>query len=330
MKIDFHIHSLLYDHDCVIIPDFGGFVADRKGAQVNAAKNILYPPSRRIAFNAALKNNDGLLAHHIAQEKQIAYAAACDEIKNYTGELFDSLNAGQRFMVEKVGAFYFDAEKNIQFAPDLSQNYLYESYGLSMVHATVKQADETVLTFQTNESDSAERKSGKVRWMKLVPAAAVFALILMSPKIIPRVNTEFSSLLPVTEQKAEPVVVKPAAENNIAPEINTEVPAAVTEEPAVETENNFPAKETPVAVTSPASKNNFYIIAGCFRIEENAVKLEAELKSKGFDAFIIGKNAAGLTMVSAASFSNSEEAKNNLSAFQNEIIEGAWVYKGKF
>ena len=124
--------------------------------------------------------------------------------------------------------------------------------------------------------------------------------------------------------------MQPAAENTIVHEMNTEVPAAVTEEPAVETENNFPAKEIPVAATSPATKNNFYIIAGCFRIEENAAKLEAELKSKGFDAAIIGKNNAGLTMVSAGSFSSLSDAKNNLPSFQNELADGAWVHKRNF
>ena len=327
MKLDLHIHSLLYDHDCVIVPDLGGFVAERKSAEANPSKNILYPPSRRVAFNSALKKNDGLLASHVAQEEKTRYEAACEKIKNYSSEVHGSLNSGKRFTVEKVGTLFFDSEKNIQFAPDLTQNFLYESFGLAMVHAQVKYEDPAFFA----RHDETEKKSGTVRWMKLIPAAAVFALILMIPKIIPRVNTELGSIAPMTEQKTEQVVEQPAPENISVPETNAVVPIAIAEEPLVETgvggKSSVPEAETNLTQAQP---NNYFIIAGCFRIEENATKLEADLKSKGFDAAIIGKNNAGLTMVSAASFSTIEEAKDNLPVFQNEIIAGAWVYKGRF
>ena len=56
-----YISELLFLHDCVIVPEFGGFIGNRKSAQLNKTTNSLTPPSKQILFNTNLKTNDGLL-----------------------------------------------------------------------------------------------------------------------------------------------------------------------------------------------------------------------------------------------------------------------------
>ena len=60
--IDNYICELLYDHDCVIIPGLGGFIANFEPARIIRKQHTIMPPSKKIAFNGKLKNNDGLLA----------------------------------------------------------------------------------------------------------------------------------------------------------------------------------------------------------------------------------------------------------------------------
>ena len=67
MTLDKQISSLLYLHDCIIIPGFGGFVANQKPSFLNPAHHIFSPPSKRIAFNSSLRIGDGLLANHISK-----------------------------------------------------------------------------------------------------------------------------------------------------------------------------------------------------------------------------------------------------------------------
>lgn len=354
MKIDHCIHSLLYDHDCVIIPDLGGFVANKTTSQVNPAKHVFYPPSRRIAFNASLKKNDGLLATHIAQEKNINFETACNEIKNYTTDIFYSLQSGQRYTVEKVGAFQMDAEKNIQFTPDFSQNFLFDSYGLSLLHAPV--SFQTEASFADEQIKILHTKTTKVklRWLELIPVAAVLALIFMIPAIIPRLNSELSNLFPFEEKKTEQSVVHTQqTKDEIKPDIDfnqKEAPTTVEQSKTqgLQTENSLantisapenliientktnelPEKTTaPIDELKPVSDLSYHIVVGCFRIEENAVNLETDLKSKGMSAIIIGKNERGLTMVSAASFASFAEAENELSKIKIEVIPGAWILK---
>ena len=68
-----YVVELLFKHDCVIIPNLGGFVAQYKSAALDEVTGFFSPPSKQILFNINLKNNDGLLANEIAQRKQITY-----------------------------------------------------------------------------------------------------------------------------------------------------------------------------------------------------------------------------------------------------------------
>ncbi|RZK88838.1 MAG: SPOR domain-containing protein, partial [Hymenobacter sp.] len=68
MTLSDHLRPLLRDHDCVIIPDFGGLVAEPAPARVQpAGRHLLSPPTRQVAFNQALTRNDGLLLDALRQ-----------------------------------------------------------------------------------------------------------------------------------------------------------------------------------------------------------------------------------------------------------------------
>ena len=62
LTLSAHIKTLLQDHDCVILPGFGGFLANPKSAQVDRITHKFTPPQRQFSFNGHLKHNDGLNA----------------------------------------------------------------------------------------------------------------------------------------------------------------------------------------------------------------------------------------------------------------------------
>ena len=74
MTIAKYINDLLYRYDCVIVPNFGGFITNRIGAKVNPFTNNFYPPTKQISLNAHLKQNDGLLVNYIASVENISFA----------------------------------------------------------------------------------------------------------------------------------------------------------------------------------------------------------------------------------------------------------------
>ena len=78
-----YIVQLLHDHDCVIVPEFGGFVAQYKPASLDRVTGFYSPPSKQILFNINLKNNDGLLANIVAQEQDISFQRAIQVIADF-------------------------------------------------------------------------------------------------------------------------------------------------------------------------------------------------------------------------------------------------------
>ena len=49
------LEHLLYDHECVIIPNFGGFVVNAQGFQLNEKDGKIHPKKKCVAFNEKLK-----------------------------------------------------------------------------------------------------------------------------------------------------------------------------------------------------------------------------------------------------------------------------------
>ena len=81
MTLANYISDLLYRYECVIVPNFGGFVTNNKSAKIDSANQVLQPPYKQITFNSHLKNNDGLLANYIASIDKIDYECALNYIK---------------------------------------------------------------------------------------------------------------------------------------------------------------------------------------------------------------------------------------------------------
>ena len=72
---------MLYRYECVIVPDFGGFVMNTKSAIISPYSKTFYPPHKLITFNGHLKNNDGLLANYIASVDKVPFDSAMNFIK---------------------------------------------------------------------------------------------------------------------------------------------------------------------------------------------------------------------------------------------------------
>ena len=124
------VKVLLYEHDCVIVPGFGGFVCNHEPARIDQVSNMILPPGKRIVFNQNLRTNDGLLAGKFAQLAGISYQDAMSRIESGIKSFLDSLNEKKQFSLDKFGSFRLNAEANFVFIPDRQNNYLTTSYGL--------------------------------------------------------------------------------------------------------------------------------------------------------------------------------------------------------
>ena len=159
-SITSHINKLLFEVDCVIIPGLGGFVANYSPATLNKQTGLMNPPGKGLIFNKNLVKNDGLLAHNISQEENISYQQATDLINEFVETSKHILSSGQRIEIPDVGYLYFDKERNLQFLPVYSVNFLTDSFGLSPVIAreVVKTANETIKVLHPEVKQEIEQK----------------------------------------------------------------------------------------------------------------------------------------------------------------------------
>ena len=128
------IGNLLLRHNCVIIPSFGGFVAQRVSARIDYSNGSMLPPGKSILFNRQLLNNDGLLVNEFARENEVSYDDASKELQTLVDQWQATLKEGGRIEIERVGNLFYDDERNICFEQDRFANLLLESFGLGSVH----------------------------------------------------------------------------------------------------------------------------------------------------------------------------------------------------
>lgn len=354
MNLENHISELLFEHDCVIVPGFGGFVCNYSSANIHPAKHRFHPPFKKISFNRNLKNNDGLLANQVAQEEKISYPDSNRCISEYVEKLNKELSTGKRFDLKNIGTFYLGEENTFLFEQDETINYLPDSFGLSTFYSPAikrepierrieKKLKDKIIVPSKEKTDasttlsvtSAKRKTS--RYLVASAAVLVIALLLWIPFQTGLLkNMDYSSLNPfaakekplyqlsevalpgndITKENAGNLLTINDTTRYINILINGTIPIVVS----------LRDDKTAVAKTKSIrhkSNGHFHIIGGAFAISENADKFVVKLKKLGYDAQIIDKK---LHMVSYGSFSTREEALQALEKIRT-VQNDVWLTK---
>lgn len=134
VAIETLIGNLLLRHNCVIVPNFGGFVAKQIAAKIDFKAGKMSPPRKSLLFNKQLINNDGLLISELAQSNDIGFDIAAKAVSEKVATWNALLKSGSRIELDRVGFLFLDDEKNLCFEQDRFFNLLLESFGLGQVH----------------------------------------------------------------------------------------------------------------------------------------------------------------------------------------------------
>jgi len=143
MDIAARISELLFDYECVVLPEFGGFITNDKPAQINRITHQFKAPHREILFNVQLTANDGLLAKHISETDSISYKDARQKLDEFVSWCRNELRLGRKVEFAQIGSLFFDDAKNIVFEQDQQINYNPDSFGLdSFVSPVIKRTSQ--------------------------------------------------------------------------------------------------------------------------------------------------------------------------------------------
>lgn len=353
MKVDKHISELLYEHDCVIVPQLGGFVANYAPAKIHPTQHTFTPPSKNIVFNKSLVNNDGLLANHIATIDNTGYPQALQTITEFVDAAQIQLKKGARVKVDEVGTLYLDVERNIQFEPG-TVNYLLDAFGLSQFQSPAIKRDSIgkriEKEFKDRDAIPAERKKINIkRYVALALAIPVMLGMVWIPlKTDMLRNMNYSDLNPFSSKEAvkykirEKTNAKPLKEEDfltipLLSENDTSkyLSIKLTEHSSPITVNMTEGSSAAVVpdTTKVASNSviidadlKFHLVTGCFQIHDNAINFVRTLQEQDISASIIGQNDDGLYVVSCGDYSSRKEASNQLQQLR-KLRPDAWLYK---
>ena len=116
-ELERHIEILLLSNDCVIVPDFGGFMAHHVDARYDGRDNMFLPPLRTVGFNPQLKMNDSLLAQSYVEAYDISYPEAIDRLANEVAEIRQRLENEGKYEINNIGTIYLNEDGNYTFEP---------------------------------------------------------------------------------------------------------------------------------------------------------------------------------------------------------------------
>ena len=200
-SIEKYISELLFQNDCVIVPDFGGFVCNDAPSEINEKTNSLTPPSKHILFNVNLKSNDGLLITYIAKKENISQNEAKNEVYKFSNDCNNKLSISKILRLDKIGLFTLSNEKNIFFIQDKSTNYGTDSFGLNTTYPkkikrVVSTTDEIKNTTKIIKSEFETKKLVLKAAAVLVPLITFAFISLTQQDKITSIYDQMASLSP--------------------------------------------------------------------------------------------------------------------------------------
>jgi hypothetical protein len=315
------IRELLFGHDCVIIPGFGGFIGNYTPARIDKPTGTFHPPVKQISFNRNLNHNDGLLTGKVSEALKLNYADARNLVEQFADEVKGKLSKGEKVLFDHIGSFFNNHEGNVQFEPDREVNYNLNSFGLTAFQVTPLEEFDVRKRIIPHINNGSLRQSN---FRKYLWRAAVIVPLLGAMVAVPLTTNLFKTKVQATS--LNPLASVEFENNNEASGTKKSV---VSDQPS-QKGDSIPIKtEQPVKneVVPPAENAIYSIITGSFKLEANAALLMKKLTDEGYSPEIMAA-PNGFYRVSALKCSNLEQAIQKKDSVGKKY-SGTWITKIK-
>jgi hypothetical protein len=323
MRLENFVRELLYHHDCVVIPQWGGLVANYRSARLNAVSHVISPPSKHIGFNGNLKSDDGLLAHHIGMVLGITHTDASAIILEEVTQMKTELLKKDRVVWEMVGIFYPDAQGAIQFMPQDQENFLLDSYGLQPIQlkAIDRMAPVDITTTAPIESFHNTNWNWKYAAAALAPLMLAGGLWWASAQQ-PSDAVSWATLNPF----------RSSVQTSAYTMRNAQLPwqnPLIAEEPMLVLGPNLPTQRE-VAIKSKSNgpvgfkKSGYAVVGGAFKVEDNAHHFLDRLRKEGFQAEFV-RTSKQMHLVAYGVYQTRVEAAQAAANLRMADNKNVWI-----
>lgn len=358
IELNRHIEILLLDNDCVIVPDFGGFMAHHVDACYIEEEHLFLPPRRTLGFNPQLKLNDHLLVQSYIEAYDISYPEASKRIEDEVRELKMHIETEGEYEMTDIGILRLNEEGRYEFTPCEAGILTPSLYGFSSFEmptiseltssktATETEADEKVSLIpaeekatvsetveqvempqakdeEIQEDEKNEAVIIKMSWIRnaVAVAAAILVFFMLG---IPVSNSVVDDTIQQSSMLPAGIHLDTAVQqnNNLVSASENETNAPNKADQSTEQKGNDVAKSTPsVAYT---------IVLASQTPLHHAETFVESLSKKGYtDTHIMQMKNCCKVRVVYSSFASEEEAQNGLRQLRsgNNLFTDAWVLK---
>jgi len=346
-----HIEILLLENECVVVPDFGGFMTHHVHACYDAENHLMFPPQRTLGFNPQLRMNDSTLVQSYVEAYDISYPEALRQVAEDVEEMKHTLECEGSYTLNNLGTLTVNQEGNYEFTPCEAGILCPEYYGLGTVelkqlndlqtdNKPVKAAEVIELPQTNSQEEVAEEPNLidimsaneqqdddtvhiKSSWVRnaVAIAAAITAFFLLSTPIV---NSEMGTRTMSHLQSNIIYKLMPKDSNKIPAE---PVKMKVDQKKEVKVQPEKPAVTT--ETVSKAMQPTYYIVLASQVKKSNAEYFVQKLQQDGFaDAKVLVTNK--IVRVVCGEFSSEAEAYRQLNQVSTKPgFEEAWVLKYK-
>jgi hypothetical protein len=317
MNLGTYISELLFNHDCVVVEGFGGFVCQEFNAHINEATQMFVPPAKKVSFQSALSETNLLLERYIAKQQNVSFETAKQIIASEVAGWKEELKQGNHIKLDDVGRIYFDNERKVSFQSDINANFNSDSFGLGIFRFPVLREEATSPVRDAVVAATAGTKRISTVWQKAAMVAAVVGLFYIGSQKADFNSFDIASFNPFKSSKTVELPIEKASaldEVVLEEEFTSSLGSIDTE-----------VKELPELLEVNTAKP-YHIIVGAFKVQENASAYLQQLRNSGLE------NAQyfhekGFYRVSAEKFATRNEAVTSLSDIKRKIQKGAWIYR---
>lgn len=359
IELERHIEVLLLNNDCVIIPNFGGFMVHHVEARYDEKDHIFLPPYRTLGFNPQLKMNDSLLAQSYIEAYDISYPEAIKRIVSEVDELNQILDNEGEYELNDIGTLHRNEMGSFDFVPcdaGILTPYLYglssfELESLSSIKAKRNKevieaekeitniptgiqalekanifANQSSLSNKTEDEQEDQEKSIRISISMLRNAAAV-AILFVVLMLIPTPLSNKKDKLIQSELNTS-LLYKIIPNDVITEKAGVNPLEKIASKPQPESTKEVKAKEVVEEVNTPKKQETFYTIVLASRItKKNAEAYTKSLKTKGLEnAEMIAKGAH--VKVICGRYESEKEAYKAMNKLNNNPdFADCWVTK---
>ena len=317
MEIKSYINDLLYQYECLTIPEFGSFLTRKIPAKISF-DGTFTPPKKEVSFNSLLKTNDGILAKHIAQKTNSNYESILKLINKKTIKWIEKLEV-ESLNFPGIGEMKLNNHGKIEFLPSNEINFYKNSFGLytfkknPLVNISYNKKHDQIMENSNNDdllfTPESKNKKRKMQYIKY-SAIGLLIIVLIG-------SIYFFSDNYLSNQKLKEIEI---AQKKIKSNVQ-KATFDIGKLSKVELNIN---SNTPKVSNLNSNEKYFSVIAGSFRSINNAENKLNSLVKEGYKAEMAKKSSEGFHRVAYGRFSSKKKAINLLIFVKYTLQEEAW------